>query len=465
MRRNALLFVLISLCSGFGSSAMSLAAGLWILDLTGSAGLAALAGLGTYAPVLAAPWLGALVDRFPRRPLLIAIDVLVSVAILTLLVAPSAAWIYPVLLIRGLSYVLLDAGESALLPAALPPRLLGDVNGWRSSAQEGTKLLAPLAGAALYAWRGPHAVVLLCALLPLLTAGLYAVVRLHSPDPWGAPGVRGAGAEDAAAPGPGSPAEPGLPAEPSLRDRDGVGEKPRADGDAGAVTMGWGSVRDGITTLWREPLRTPVAVAAVAIFVSGLTNAAVLLQLVDGLGRPATELGILSSCQGAGSIVGGLLVGRLLARLPAARVAALGAVIFAAACVGWALPWWGAMIAASVLAGVGLPWTLIAGVTAIQTGTAERLLGRVAATGNMVMFGPITVAIPLGAVLVRFGPRPPLVLGAVVVAVAAALVTVGRRPARAALAMARRWPARVAGTDADAKLDPVRSAVPDDAVK
>jgi hypothetical protein len=66
MRRNAILFVAISLLSGFGSTAMSLVAGIWILDLTGSVSLAGLAGLCVYAPTLAAPWLGALVDRLPR---------------------------------------------------------------------------------------------------------------------------------------------------------------------------------------------------------------------------------------------------------------------------------------------------------------------------------------------------------------------------------------------------------------
>ncbi|WP_373872831.1 MFS transporter [Actinoplanes palleronii] len=442
---------------------MSLAAGLWILDLTGSASLAALAGLGTYAPALAAPWLGALVDRFPRRPLVITVDLVISAAILALLAAPDASWIYLVLLVRGFSYVLLDAGETALLPAALPPRLLGDVNGWRSSAQEGMKLLAPLAGAALYAWRGPHAVVLVCAALPLLTAFLYALVHLHPPNPARLPSP--AVGADAVGPrrelsDPASPAddayavatEQGTPHPPSAGPipasaRDGAarrasddrgGSEPGdgsdsagressatpADPDAERpVTLGWTSVRAGLTALWREPLRTPVLVAAVAIAVSGMTNAAVLLHLVEDLHHPATHLGILSSAQGAGSIVGGLLVGRLLARLAAVRVAALGAALFAVACVAWSLPWWPAMIVGSVLAGLGLPWTLIAGITVIQTRTPDHLLGRVAATGNMVMFGPITLAIPLGAALAQLGARPPLLLGATLALTAAAAST------------------------------------------
>src|ERR1700754_2677831 len=89
MRRNAGLFVVISLLSGFGSTMMGLAASIWIFDLTGSVGLAALIGICTYGPSLAAPWLGALVDRLPRRPLLIWCDVLLGGFFLTLLAVDS----------------------------------------------------------------------------------------------------------------------------------------------------------------------------------------------------------------------------------------------------------------------------------------------------------------------------------------------------------------------------------------
>ncbi|MGW3794961.1 MFS transporter, partial [Micromonospora arida] len=124
MRRNAGLFVAISLLSGFGSSAMSLVAGIWILDLTGSTSLAALAGLCVYAPVLAGPWLGGLLDRAPRRPLVIAVNLMLAAALLALLAVrgPAQTWlIFAVSCAYGVSYVLIDAGETALLPSALAP--------------------------------------------------------------------------------------------------------------------------------------------------------------------------------------------------------------------------------------------------------------------------------------------------------------------------------------------------------
>ena len=115
------------------------------------------------------------------------------------------------------------------------------------------------------------------------------------------------------------------------------------------------------------------------------------------------------------------MAGRLLARWAPASTAAIGAAVFAVGCLVWCLPWLPAVILGSLLVGLGLPWTLIAGVTAVQTCTPDHLLGRVAASSTMVMFGPVAIAIPLGAAAVHLGSRPPLLVAAglaLVVAVA-----------------------------------------------
>ncbi|MEV4764297.1 MFS transporter [Micromonospora chokoriensis] len=378
MRRNAELFVGISLLSGFGSSAMSLVAGIWILDLTGSTSLAALAGLCVYAPVLAGPWLGGLLDRAPRRPLVIAVNLLLAAALLTLLAVrgPEQTWlIFAVSCAYGISYVLIDAGETALLPSALSPTELGDVNGWRSSAQEGMKLVAPLTGAGLYAWRGGHAVVVLSAVMPVLVALLYAVLRLHRTPP-------------------GRPARHG------------------------------GGLRTGLVVLFgQRATRLPVVLAAVSIAMSGFTTAAIYAMVVTELRLPATFLGVLASAQGAGSIAGGLFVGRIIARLGPVAVGVAGTVLFAVGCLARCLPWWPATVTGAVVAGVGLPWTLVAAVTAVQTHTPPALLGRVSATANTAMFGPLVAAIPLGSAAVHLGARPPLVTAVVLCLTAAVAVS------------------------------------------
>jgi hypothetical protein len=306
----------------------------------------------------------------------IGVDLLVAALLLTLLLVRGRdqVWlIFAVLSAKGIAYVLLDAGESALLPAALPPSVLGDVNGWRSSAQEGMKLIAPLAGAGLYAWQGGGTVAVLSAAMPILAAGLYAALRLDRP-----------------------PVETGR-ARPQLR-----------------------------TILQDGRIRTPVLVAAIAIGMSGFATTSVYARVTTGLGLPATFLGVLGTAQGAGSILGGLVVGRIIAHRGARTTAAIGAVVFGAGCLSQCLPWWPAVVAGSVVIGIGLPWTLVAGVTAVQIHTPDHLLGRVSATATMVMFGPIALTNPLGAAVVHLGPRVALVAAAVVCAAVAVAVVMTR---------------------------------------
>jgi hypothetical protein len=53
----------------------------------------------------------------------------------------------------------------------------------------------------------------------------------------------------------------------------------------------------------------------------------------------------------------------------------------------------------------------------VQTATPAHLLGRVSATANTVMFGPLTIAIPAGSGLVALGASVPLLTAAVLGAV------------------------------------------------
>ncbi|MEU2615697.1 MFS transporter [Micromonospora sp. NPDC007271] len=395
MRRNAALFVAISLLSGFGSTTMSLVSGIWLLDLTGSAGLAAVAGLCVFAPQLAGPWLGGALDRLPRLAVVVTVNLVLAATLLGLLAVRAAddAWIlFAVSLAYGVSYVLIEAGESALLPRALDPDRLGDVNGWRGSAQEGTKLVAPLAGAGLYAWQGGHLVAVVSAAIPVLVAVLYLAVRFTE-----------------------APSGP-----PPGRER---------------------GLRAGLAVLGREPaIHLSVALAAVAIAMSGFTTAALFQVVTVDLRLPSASLGVLVSAQGAGSLAAGLVAGRIIARRGPTAVAVVGTVGYAAACLLRCPPWWPANVAASVLAGIGLMFALVSAVTAVQTRTPEHLLGRVSATANTAMFAPIALAIPLGSAAVHLGGRPPFVIAATLCLAAAAVAyrlqarTPGASPAAGAVA-------------------------------
>ncbi|GAA0809768.1 MFS transporter [Spirilliplanes yamanashiensis] len=366
LTRNTRIFVAVSLLSGFGGAAMSLTAGVWVLDLTGSSALAGLVGLGVFAPTLAGPLLGAAADRLPRRALLVTTALLTAAALLLLPLVRTGrdAWlIFAVMLVYGVSYVLVDAAESALLPAAVAAAELGAVNGLRMTAQEGTKLVAPAAGAALYAWHGAWPVAALCATLLLGAATLYRLLRL--------------------------PPDPPAPARRRVRARDGMAFL-RAD----------------------RPLRTLVLTGGVTIGASGFVTAAVYETITGDIGLPASFAGVLGSAQGAGSIAGSLAAGALLTRRGPAVTGALGAALFAASCLGRLVPAGWAAVACSVLAGVGLPLTLVAAMTAVQLRTPGDLLGRVSATASTLLFAPVAAAIPLGSAAVTLGSAPPLLLAA-----------------------------------------------------
>ncbi|MBE1488792.1 MFS family permease [Plantactinospora soyae] len=366
---------------------MSLATGIWVLDLTGSSSLAALTGFCFFVPTLLGPVLGVLVDRFPRRPLIVWTHLLTAGAVLSLLTVHTEdqTWlIYAVMLGYGVSFVLIDAGEAALLPAALPPEVLGGVNGLRMSAQEGVKLIAPLVGAGLFGWWGGHSVALLTVGTLTAAAGLYLLIRLRPSVP--AAAAPGAGVADQPST---APTEPGPP-----------------ERSAGRFLV-------GIRFLWARPeLRITVLLGSITIAMSGLTTAALYSVVVEDLHRPATFLGVLSSAQGAGSILGGLIVGRLLRVRGTRAVGILGAVLVALGATGWGVPWWPVVVGSSFVIGIGLPWTLVAAMTAVQSRTPEALLGRVAGTASTLLFAPIAIATPLGAALVLLDRRLPLAIAA-----------------------------------------------------
>ncbi|MGX1473676.1 UNVERIFIED_CONTAM: hypothetical protein RKD50_002484 [Streptomyces canus] len=67
--RDARLFLTAVTVSGFGTSALWLVSGVWVKDLTGSDGLAALCMLAMWAPTLAGPLCSAhWPTGFPANP-------------------------------------------------------------------------------------------------------------------------------------------------------------------------------------------------------------------------------------------------------------------------------------------------------------------------------------------------------------------------------------------------------------
>ncbi|WP_306338412.1 MFS transporter [Streptomyces sp. KL118A] len=354
--RNAGLYLGAVVVSGFGTSALWLASGIWVKELTGSDGLAALCQLALWAPTLAGPLLGTFADRTRRRPLLVAANLALAVLLLSLFTVDGRGrlWIlFAVLVVYGACGVVTDAAEAALAATAVDKDLLGDFNGLRMSANEGMKLVAPLAGAGLFAAYGGARVALLDAVTFVLAAGMFALLRVRESAP--------------------------VPDRTPLRARTAEGAR-----------YLWGHAR----------LRPLVVAGGLTMLTSGISGATVY-AVVEGLGRAPSYTGVLYVVQGAGSVAVGVASGALMRRFGARRFGGAGIVLTGVSAALTAVPSDAAVLAGSLTNGVGLPCVLIAGLTAVQRATPDALLGRVAATASTLMFAPTAVGIAAGAALVE----------------------------------------------------------------
>ncbi|MEV1070132.1 MFS transporter [Streptomyces sp. NPDC050263] len=387
--RDAALYLAASVVSGFGTSALWLASGVWVKDLTGSNGLAALCVLALWLPTLFGPLLGALADRTSRKPLLVALNLGPAALLLTVLGvdSPGRLWLlFAVLVLYGAASVVADAAESALVAGAVAPELLGDFNGLRTTAVEGMKLVAPLAGAGVYAAYGGPSVALLDAASFVCAAGLYACVRVRAARP-----------------------EP--------------------------ATSGWRArTAEGSRFLWGHPALRPLVVAGGTTMLFAGVNGALIYAVVEGLGRSPAFTGVLYAVQGAGSVVVGLLSGPALRRLGERRFAACGIALTAVAVVVRAVPSEPVALVCAAAIGAGLPCALIAALTAVQRETPDALLGRVAATAGTLLYAPNVFGLAAGAGLVELVPYQPLsaLLGATRLLTVLPLFQRPARPSRTA---------------------------------
>ncbi|GAB2962642.1 MFS transporter [Streptomyces pseudoechinosporeus] len=386
--RNAGLYLGGVVVSGFGTSAMWLVAGIWVKELTGSDGLAALCVFALWAPTLIGPLLGTLADRTRRRPLLVWTNLGLAALLLSLLAvdSPGTLWIlFAVLLVYGATGVVHDAAESALVATAVDERLLGDFNGLRMSANEGMKLVAPLAGAGLYAAFGGAGVALLDALTFVLAAGLYTLLRVREPKPLPAP----------------------------------------ASADWRTQTA------DGARYLWRHETLRPLVVAGGTTMLFAGLNGATIYAVAEGLGHSPAYVGLLYAVQGAGSVAVGLASGPLLRRLGAHRFAGYGIALTALAVAARALPYDAVALVSSAAVGVGLPCVLIAALTAVQRETPDDLLGRTTATANTLIFAPNAVGLALGAGLVELVDYQVLLVTLGLIRLVTVVPLLRRQPSRA----------------------------------
>jgi MFS family permease len=368
--------------SAFGDWAMWIVLAVWMKSLTGSSARAGLVffvlGLGS----LAGPLGGLLADRLRRRPLMIACDCVLGASVLVLLLVHdrSTAWlIYLVALLYGLAGTVFYPAQSALLRLMLPEELLADANGALSTMRQGLRLVAPLAGAGLFAAFGGGVVAVLDSFTFAGSALLMSRMRVPETKP-----------------------EP--PEHHFLRE-----------------------VTAGIEHIWRTlPLRQMTAAATVALLVIGFAETLIFF-VITHLGKPPSFFGVFSALQGVGSIAGGLTAAWMLRRAGDVRIVGMGLGVFGVGDLLLIVPSLPIVLLGFTIAGVGIMWAIVGFTTALQIRTPLVIQGRVSAAADISLNVAQTVSIAAGAALSTVVDYRILFVAMAAVVVASATYLVTRR--------------------------------------
>jgi MFS family permease len=354
--RDVRLLMIGQSLSLFGDRAMFLVLGIWVKTLTGSNAQAGAVFFVLAVPGLIAPLFGLAVDRMRKRPLMIATDIAIGLVLLSLLFVHgrSDVWIiYAVTGLYGAAGYMFASAQSALLTVMLPPERLGEANAALQSFSEGSRLIAPLIGAGLFAAFGGGAVAALDAATFAASAICLAALRLREARP--------------------APPEHHILAQ----------------------------VAAGVVHIGRSlGLRRIVTVTGVALLVVGFIETAIFAVLQYGIHRPPAFLGVLSVAQGVGAIAGAVTAAGALRRLGDGRTLGVGLLLFAGGDSLFLIPSLAPVIAGFTIAGAGLSWAVVAFGTAIQLRTPADLQGRVYSAADTLVGTPQTVSLALGALLI-----------------------------------------------------------------
>jgi MFS family permease len=404
--RNVRIYLLGDLISTAGDNALWLAMAIWMKEMTGSSAWAGLILFFFALGNLFSPLGGVIADRFRRRPLLICGNLFMAALVLLILLVHGRGlmWVvYLVMFAYGLVGSAMGPAETALLPVIVPQDLLAEANGTQQSLSQGLRLVTPLMGAGLFVWAGAGVVAVVDAATFLVAAASLAVLRVSEPVPGTA-----AAPETSAAPVQGPEAVPVPGTEPVPEP---VAERVPEKGETSA----------GFRFLAGEPVLKSITIAlGLVLLALGFTESAAFSVVTIGLHRSASFVGVLSTVQGAGAVVGGILAAPLLKRTSEPLLIVAGLASLTVAMVLLAVPNLAANLVAMLAAGLVGPWLIVAATTALQTRTPAHLLGRVTGVFQLSLGLPQIASIGLGAALIAVVNYRILLATIAVVAVVAA---------------------------------------------
>ncbi|WP_406044277.1 MFS transporter [Micromonospora sp. NBC_00898] len=345
----------------------------------GPTGVAALTAATTLPYLLLGIPAGAIVDRLPRRAVLVGADLARALLLSTVPLAWAArlltlAHLVAVALLAGCATVLFDVAYFAAVPAVAPPGRLADANARLEATRAVGQTAGPgLAGVLVGALGAP--VALLVDVASFVASALF------------------------------------LAGTPRLA--------PQQAAVAGGV---WRDAVGGVRFVLRDPVVRALTLC------SGLTNlwhagflAMLLVYAIRELRLPAVTVGLLIAGANVGYLLGAAVAGWARSRLGVGRAIAGAAVLQAGAALVL-LPhplWIGAGLAVSAFAS-GL--YNVNAVSLRQAATPGELLSRMTATSRFFIWGTMPLGAALGGALTALLGAPAYLAAASVGMAAAALL-------------------------------------------
>ena len=355
-----------------GNTAMIIVLGIWVKNLTGSSGAAGLIFLLLAATAFLAPATGLLVDRAPRRSVLVINDTVTALSIALLLLVRNRhdVWlIYVVAGIYGISGLIYRAARGGLLHSMVPDELLGEANGLFSSLSQGMKIIGPLVGAGIYAaWGGGVVAVADIGTFVFSISSYLALRRVRD-----------------------------------LARRPAEAKHERRFGS---------ELTAGVRHVLANPvIRRMILASTVGFTGAGMIDVAMFSLVDQGLHRPTALIGVLTSIEGAGSVVAGLTIGSMMRRLGEYSVACIGFLLNGAGLAAASTATLAGATGGAVLIGIGLPMVLVAELTVVQRRTPAELQGRAISASEAIISTPFAIAIAVGAGLIGVVGFRPIYIG------------------------------------------------------
>jgi MFS family permease len=348
-----------------------------VVQLTGSASAVGGALVARLLPTFASPLFGVLADRFDRRVVLVASDLVRATLVLGLVFVRDLVLIYGLIFLMGLARTLFNPTIRAAFPSVVGEGDLARANSLIGGTFSASVTVGPALGGLLVAAVGVSGAFLLDAATYLISAGLLSRIPLPRPQ----------------------------------REEEEVGV--------------FRELRSGFSYL--AGARVPLAVmvgAFLTVLATDLATPAEVFLAKGTFGAGDVGYGLLVSVWGGGMVLGSALIAVLGDRLRLLPTYFLGIFVWALALAGTGLsPTFVLALGMLAIAGAANGLDNVVTDTILQRQVPDAFLGRVFSVKYLGYGAGEALAYPAGGMLVdALGPRSTFLLAGIVTAAAALVV-------------------------------------------